>query len=138
MAVKENGRLDATKTDPLPAIRLPTSTEVEYEVEEILDHRRIDEQVHYLVWWKEESKENASWEPASDVGGPEGGGLYRCFCGKGEWAEVPIEEADEGLREWLEENQYGDMVSQFKTLEAHRKPPPDDESDDEDGDDDED
>eukprot|EP00975_Prorocentrum_lima_P053278 11173317-Prorocentrum_lima.AAC.1 len=45
-------KYERRKDDPLPAVRLPTSEEIEYEVKEILDHRKIDKQAHYPVWWE--------------------------------------------------------------------------------------
>jgi len=51
----------------LPSIRLPGFEEKEYEVEKVINKRREGRQVYYLVHWRGDTQENASWEPAVNL-----------------------------------------------------------------------
>uniref|UniRef100_A0A0G4I684 Chromo domain-containing protein n=1 Tax=Chromera velia CCMP2878 TaxID=1169474 RepID=A0A0G4I684_9ALVE len=50
-----------------PSMRLPGFEEKEYKVEKVIDKRREGQQVYYLVHWKGDTEENASWEPAANL-----------------------------------------------------------------------
>mmetsp|Transcript_13436 Transcript_13436/g.26597 ORF Transcript_13436/g.26597 Transcript_13436/m.26597 type:complete len:81 (-) Transcript_13436:249-491(-) len=50
-----------------PAVRLPRFEGPEYEVDRILDSKRISGKQHYLVKWKGFGVKDASWEPAKNL-----------------------------------------------------------------------
>eukprot|EP00386_Alphamonas_edax_P000862 GDKI01002632.1.p1 GENE.GDKI01002632.1~~GDKI01002632.1.p1 ORF type:complete len:200 (-),score=78.08 GDKI01002632.1:21-599(-) len=71
------------------------------------------------------------------VGSLQGGGINGCFCVKSEggmkWGECTIEEASEGLTEWLEEHGKEAVVSEFEKFFEARPPytPPGEEEEEE-------
>ena len=67
---------------PAPNIRCRTTPPIlkdgawEYEVQKILDSKRVGGRLWYLVSWKGYGSENDSWEPVSNIHAP---GLLRSF-----------------------------------------------------------
>ena len=45
----------------------PESQDAEFKVEEILDQQDIDDELHYLIKWKEYNSEGNTWEPEENL-----------------------------------------------------------------------
>ncbi|XP_013146866.1 PREDICTED: chromobox protein homolog 1-like [Papilio polytes] len=69
----KKGKSKKTKSKKKKAIKTKKAEEdeEEYEVEEVIDSKRIRGKLHYLIRWKGYSADNDTWEPENTLSCPE-------------------------------------------------------------------